>query len=155
MKNFNLDDCNMIFLHLLKNVLFLPLENRCPGDWRILWINLWNFQELWVRVHPVLPVQRLREARAASPLRTPVQQACLYAEPCSIPPVQVLTAAAPHTHTHTPPHPSKPSLASLHAAVMLDAMQSQGLLNVVCQLYLRFRSVSSLVFSPLLWRECV
>lgn len=135
-----------------KSDLFPPVENWCPGDWGVLWINLGNFQELWVRVHPVLPVQRLREARAASP----------YGHLCSRR-VCMLNPAASHLRrflqqrrlTHTQPHPSKPTLAGLHAAVTLDAMQSQGLLNVVCQLYLRCGSVSSLVFSPLLWRECV
>lgn len=37
----------------------LCLENRCPGDRRVLRADVWHFQKLWVRLHSLLPVQRL------------------------------------------------------------------------------------------------
>lgn len=38
-------------------------ENWCTGDRGVLRFDLWHFQELWVRIHPVLSVQRMKEQR--------------------------------------------------------------------------------------------
>lgn len=37
----------------------LCAENRCPGDRRVLRADVWHFQKLRVRLHPLLPVQGL------------------------------------------------------------------------------------------------
>lgn len=51
--------CNSAVFHLS----FLA-ENRRTGHRRILWSHVWNLKELWVRLHPLLPVQRLKVERA-------------------------------------------------------------------------------------------
>lgn len=43
-------------------VLVSPLvENRCSGNWGVLRSDLRYFQELWVWLHPLLSVQRLKQ----------------------------------------------------------------------------------------------
>lgn len=52
--------CNPVVL-LFFSVL---VENRRAGHRRILRSHFWNLQELWVGLHPLLPVQRLNVERA-------------------------------------------------------------------------------------------
>lgn len=47
----------------LNLALFSLAENRCPGNRGVLRTDVWHFQKFWVRVHPLLPVQRLNRCK--------------------------------------------------------------------------------------------
>lgn len=51
----------------------LLLENWRAGNWGVLRSDIGHFQELWVGIHSVLPVQRLNQP-AANPQQTVTQQ---------------------------------------------------------------------------------
>lgn len=73
-----------VFLTLL--CCFSVVENRRTGHRRILRSHFWNLQELWVGLHPLLPVQRLNSERAFHHRN----------QKCSVPSVQ---GAVDHNYT--------------------------------------------------------
>lgn len=134
-----------LWRHVLgSNLLFLFLkpENWCPGDRGILRTYLGNLQELRVGLHPVLPVQRLRLFRTASPHGNPAGSAGLRYRvlprpiPCRLDQIALTPTSPPPPPPHAPdPWPqhsprSNPDVMQLQHCVCVVRMFNRTGWNV-------------------------